>query len=416
MRERGGGYGERGDQRRAQCPQPPPAPSDAVAVAVAVVVVVVTVVAVVVRAQVEQVLRADLGPAQRPAGVGGRRSRAAVALGVEPARAAELEAVELLLVADHLGVRVDRVALGDRALADVHDVDPAVEREARPRARLRERVRPGRGQRDDAVGVLGVPGDQPLVGGEAPVPGVHVEQTPVDGIREARAAGERVHRVGLEVHELAVRVVGEPVDPVHAVELGVRRVVEEAEPVLLRVEEVLDPGGAERRADHVRLLGVALPGVERAQRRVRRIAGRADHLVAEDAGQVDLRLPVGGSGDRVGHRRQPAGVGAGCLEAGVVEGGAELRRRDAPGSRRSRTRRTRSPCSRPTRGTRRRPRSLRAGRRSGRCPPRRPGTRGPPRLPMTDLSSRVIESRIANCWSPSRSRGTSRSPLCLSLS
>ena len=167
-----------------------------------------------------------------------------------------------------------------------------------------------------------MPGDQPLLGGEAPVPGVDIEQPPVDGIRESRAAGERVHRVGLEVHQLAVRVVGEPVDPVHPGELGMRRIGEEPEPILLGVEEVLDPGGAERRADDVRLLRVALPRGERPQRRVRRIAGRADHPVPEDAGHVDLDLPVGG----YGHRLPSTGWVPAAFQPGVVERGPDLPR------------------------------------------------------------------------------------------
>ena len=44
------------------------------------------------------------------------------------------------------------------------------------------------------------------------------------------------------------------------------------------------------------------------------------------------------------------------------------------------------------------------------------GKLGPPRYPVTDPLSRVIESRIENCWTPSRPRGTIRLPFFLSLS
>jgi hypothetical protein len=124
-----------------------------------------------------------------------------------------------------------------------------------------------------------------------------------------------VHRVRLEGHQPAVGVVGEPVDPVHPAQLGVRRVVEEAEPVLLGMEEVLDALLAQGGADRVGLLGVALPVGEQAGRGRGRVAGRADHPVAVEMGAVDLRLPVGG----VDHLLQPAGVRAGGDHAGTVE-------------------------------------------------------------------------------------------------
>ena len=181
---------------------------------------------------------------------------------------------------------------------------------------LDERVRARGGQRV-AIGVLDVPRDEATAGGEPPEPAVDVEQAAVDRIDEARAPRERVHHVGLEEHEARVGVVREPVDPVHARELGMRRVVEEPEPVLLGVEEVLQPRRAQRRADRVRLLGVALPGGERAERRVGRVAGRADDPMPERVGDLDLVVPV----RRVDHLLQAALVAAGRDEARGVERG-----------------------------------------------------------------------------------------------
>ena len=102
------------------------------------------------------------------------------------------------------------------------------------------------------------------------------------------------------------------------------RVVEEPEPVLLGVEEVLQAGRAQRRPDRVRLLGVALPGGERAERRVGRVAGGADDAVPERARDLDLVVAVG----RVDHRLQAALVAAGRDEARGVERLPDLLRRD----------------------------------------------------------------------------------------
>ena len=192
-----------------------------------------------------------------------------------------------------------------------------------------------------------------------------------------------------------------------------RRVVEEPEPVLLRVEEVLDAGGAQRRADRVRLLGVALPA-----RRACRGSGSPGCRRCRSSGSRGCgpcRSAPGGSAG-VGHRASPpvwvpaatrpalssaaricafgdravrALVETEELEA-LVADRREVREdgREAAGQRRP----------------------------AGRGRPGSPGTSARRGSPITRLSSRVIESRIANCWTPSRSRGTSRSPLCLSLS
>ena len=147
-----------------------------------------------------------------------------------------------------------------------------------------------------------------------------VEQRAVDGVREARAAGEHVQDVGLEEHDARVRVVDEPVEPVHARELRVRGVVEEVEVVLLRVQVHLQPLGGQGSADDVVVVRRRLP----VRQQVRGpaadgISGGADHLVAERVGDVDLRL----AGDRV-HHRQAAGVRARRREPGGIQVAADL--------------------------------------------------------------------------------------------
>src|SRR4051812_42544448 len=104
-------------------------------------------------AQRAQVAGADLGPAQRAAGVARGGPGAAVALRVEPPRRRQPVATEHLGIAEHGGVDVGRVAMRDRALADVDHVDAAVEREGRAHVLLGERVG-ARGRERDAVGVL----------------------------------------------------------------------------------------------------------------------------------------------------------------------------------------------------------------------------------------------------------------------
>ena len=186
------------------------------------------------------------------------------------------------------------------------------------------------------------------------------------------------------------------------------RVVEEPEPVLLGVEEVLDAGRAQRRADRVGLLGLALP--VREQPRAAgpgRVAGGADHPVAEDAGPVDLRLAVGRDRSSAAARRcgvpaatSPARSSAAricCVGDRAVRALVEAEELEAVVADRREVART------PTR-------SRREAAPAGRGPSGPPGSSGRRDSPDTDLSSRVIASRIDHCWTPSLSRVTTRPP------
>ena len=163
-------------------------------------------------------------------------------------------------------------------------------------------------------------------------------------LREAVGARVRVEDVGLEEHLVAVGVLGEPFEPVDVLQLRVDDRIEELEPVLLRVVEVLDPLGREQAADDVRAprrLGpadrdrpVRVDAVSQ-RREARGVARLADHRVAEDLGVADLGQAVGreAAGRRVVHGAEAAGVRAERLQPRLVEQDADLgdRRLAPPG-------------------------------------------------------------------------------------